>query len=91
MPFSNAYIETNNNETNPPVISGQYLPHHFDSIPGAEVIYLGTAVTIIHPTATGSTGNGSHSSAVACSSVGFSPIIVTTVVTLLASVIAVRF
>lgn len=72
LPFSDAYIETNNNQTNPPLISGTY-------------------VTTVHPSATGTGTAGSKSAAPPQLSVGFSVMLLTTVVSLLASVCAVRF
>jgi len=74
MPISNAYIETNDNSTNPPPIN---------------------SATTIHTTATATagpgSGSGSSSSATARFRIGFSLVFVTTVVTLLAGVYAIRF
>jgi peptidoglycan/xylan/chitin deacetylase (PgdA/CDA1 family) len=77
LPFSDAYIETNNNETHPPLSSGSF-------------------VTIVHPSATatagGKSGSGSGTSAASPRfSVGFSVMFITTVVSLLVSVYAIRF
>jgi len=73
LPFSDAYVETNNNKSNPPVLSGTY-------------------VTIDHTAATGTAGaKPGRSGAPPRLSVGFSVVLLTTVVSLLASVYAVRF
>jgi len=71
MPLANAYIETNDNNTNPPPLS--------------ESSY----VTTSHVAS--STGTTSHSSSDPRFSVGFSLMFIMTIVTLLASVYAVRF
>lgn len=68
MPLSNAYIETNDNTTNPPVIDGP-------------------DVVILHPTA----GSSSGSSSGVHLSIKFGLVFMTTIVTMLAGVLVVRF
>jgi len=73
LPIGDAYAETNNNKSNPPLLS-----HSF--------------VTTIHASATGTAGGKSGKSAAPPRlSVGFGIMFLTTVVSLLASVCAVRF
>lgn len=89
MPLSNAYIETNNNVTNVPIINGWCLSH-YQILLGTDVMFSGTFVTTIHPTATGVTG-AKVNSANAHLSIGSGLMFMTTIVTLLAGVIVVRF
>jgi len=70
MPLANAYIETNNNATNKPAISGSFV----------------TTSQVAE-----STGGSNHSSSDPRFSVGFSYMLIMTIVTLLAGVYAVRF